>query len=130
MTWWDALWRRNRSLGARGERAAARWLQKRGYRLLERNRQAGGDEADLVMLTPDGATLVVVEVKTRAQAQPPPESNITAAKQRHLSRVAARLIRTRRYRDLPVRIDVLTIVWPDGGEPVVQHYENAFDASF
>jgi len=130
MGFWDVFRRSGATLGVRGERHAARWLRKRGYRLLERNRKAGGEEADLVMLAPDGATLVIVEVKTRRRDQPPPEANITPAKQRHLSRVASRLSRSPRYRDRPVRIDVITIVWPEGGAPDVTHYENAFEGAF
>lgn len=130
MGFFDMFRRGRETFGARGERYAAKWLRKRGYRLLERNREAGGEEADLVMLTPDGATLVIVEVKTRKRDQPPPEANITRAKQRHLSRVASRLSRSRKYRGRPVRIDVVTIVWPDDGQPDVKQYENAFEGAF
>lgn len=117
-------------LGRRGEKYAAKWLQKRGYRLLERNRTVGRDEADLIMLSPDDRTLVIVEVKTRRTAQPPPEANINADKRRNLSRLAARLTRRGRYAGYAVRFDVVTIIWPEGGEPELKHYEHAFEASF
>lgn len=131
--WWGRMAPRINSdrgeLGARGERVAAKWLQKRGYRLLERNRSVGRDEADLVMIAPDGRTLVVVEVKTRHSDAPPPESNITREKRQHLSRIAARLIKQRRYAGRPVRFDVIAIVWPQGRQPQVRHHEHAFEST-
>jgi Holliday junction resolvase-like predicted endonuclease len=49
-----------------GEAAAERFLRALGYRMVARNWRSPRDprdEADLLMLTPDHATLVVVEVK-------------------------------------------------------------------
>lgn len=127
---WDVFRRGGRSLGARGERVAAKWLQQQGYRLIERNRVVGREEADLVMIAPDERTLVIAEVKTRRSAQPPPEASITREKRQHLSRVAARLMKQQRYADRPVRFDVVTIIWPEGADPEVRHYEHAFEGAF
>ena len=49
--------------GAEGEARAARFLARRGYRILARNVRAGGVEIDLVAAR--GALLAFVEVKTR-----------------------------------------------------------------
>ena len=46
------------SLGRRGERVAARFLKRRGYRILHRNWRCPSGEIDLVCA--DGATLVFV----------------------------------------------------------------------
>lgn len=63
--WWVRLWESlTGGLGARGERAAARYLRRSGYRILARNYKVRGGEADLVA-EKDGL-LVVVEVKTRS----------------------------------------------------------------
>ena len=51
------------ALGAEGEARAARFLARRGYRILARNVRAGGVEIDLVATR--GALLAFVEVKTR-----------------------------------------------------------------
>lgn len=126
--WWRWRWLfgPKESLGDRGERLAARWLRRRGYRILHRNLTIGRDEADLIVVDPKGRTIVIVEVKTRSSIAPPPEAGLTRPKQLHLERFAARLRRRREYRDLPIRIDAIAIVWPEGGEPDIRHYEDVF----
>jgi putative endonuclease len=52
-----------RTLGARGEILAGRWLEHRGYTVLARNVRTRHGEIDLIAL--DALTLVFVEVKTR-----------------------------------------------------------------
>ena len=124
------LWRRlcgaDEPLGDRGERLAARWLRRRGYRILHRNLCIGRDEADLVAVDPAGRSLVIVEVKTRSSATPPPEAGLTRLKQVHLERLAARLKRRREYRGMPVRLDAIAIIWPPDGEPDIRHYRDVF----
>lgn len=115
-------------LGRKGERTAARWLRRRGYRIVERNVTRGRDEADIIALAPNGRTLVVVEVKTRKDDRIAPELSVTAQKQRYLSRLAARLLQSESYRDHAVRFDVLCVIWPDRGRPAVRHIEGAFDS--
>ncbi|MDO8599884.1 MAG: YraN family protein [bacterium] len=53
----------NISSGKRGERIAAIFLEKQGYKILEMNFKARYGELDIIAL--DGKTLVFVEVKTR-----------------------------------------------------------------
>ncbi|MCA9290393.1 MAG: YraN family protein [Phycisphaerales bacterium] len=127
-----ARWFRGRQaelLGRRGERLAARFLRRRGYRILHRNLAVGRDEIDLVVLTPDRSMYVLVEVKTRREAVPAPELAITTKKQFHLVRAAAALQRTT-LADRPLRFDVVTILWPDDGPPRIRHLPAAFDAPF
>jgi putative endonuclease len=114
-------------LSLRGERCAERHLARRGYRVLRRRWRAGSDEADLVAVDPDGRTLVIVEVKTRRAAAPPPEASIGRAKERRLARLAERLLREPALRGRPLRFDAVAIVWPRGGEPRVRHIRDAFD---
>ncbi|HWB19823.1 MAG TPA: YraN family protein, partial [Phycisphaerales bacterium] len=93
-------------LGRRGERYAARWLRRRGFRILRRNLSVGKDEADLLARDPDGVTLVIVEVKTRRSSNPPPELAITRHKQQHLTQLAARVLKQKRFQDCAIRFDV------------------------
>lgn len=132
--WWSGL-RGRRSgghleLGRRGEDAAARLLQAKGYRLLGRNVRTRAGEADLVCLDPDGRTIVIVEVKTRqaapARSAPRPEASVHRRKQRRLRSVARLLSRANGWTDRPVRIDVVAVDWPrDGGKPTVRHLARA-----
>ena len=59
----------NISSGKRGERIAAMYLQKQGYKIIEMNFKARYGEIDIVALDPSAGsgqvTLVFVEVKTR-----------------------------------------------------------------
>lgn len=118
-------------LGRRGERAAAAYLRRAGYRVLDRNVRNVIGEADLVCLGADGRTIVVVEVKTRLVREederggPPPEANITAHKRRKLVGVARLIADQRGWRDRPLRIDVVAVEWPERGKPVIRHHENA-----
>ena len=129
---WHDLWRgrdpSGAQLGRRGERYAARWLRRRGHRVLERNLHVPGGEADLLVLDPDGVTLAVVEVKTRADDRPPPEASIGATKQRRLTRVARHLQTRDRYARRPMRFDAVAVVWPPGSAPRVRHHVGAFEA--
>lgn len=116
-------------LGARGERAAAWFLRRRGYRVLARNARLSVGEADIVCLAPDGRTIVVVEVKTRRrhpQRPVAPEVNITAHKRRKLRQVAAMLARRNGWHQRPLRIDVIAVEYPaGGGTPQIRHHKGA-----
>lgn len=121
---------RRGTLGDKGERLAARWLSRQGYRILHHNYTLGKDEADLIALDPDGTTLVIVEVKTRTDAEPPPEVGFNRDKQYRLARLASRLAKMPRFRDRPIRFDAVAIVWPRGEKPQVRHYPSAFESPF
>lgn len=118
------------SLGEKGERFAALWLKKQGYKLLYQNYQLGDDEVDLIAIDPDRVTVVIVEVKTRSSSEPAPESSINRKKQFNLARLASRLGKRKEFSGRPFRFDAIAIVWPDGEEPQIKHYEAAFDSPF
>ena len=121
------------SLGSRGETHAARYLRARDYHIVERNYTVGKDEADIIAMSPDRSTVVVVEVKTRRDEQrATPEDHINRAKQHHLSRLAAQLMKQKRFAGKSIRFDVIAIVWPAGqNQPVtIRHHEAAFCATF
>ncbi|MEO0630050.1 MAG: YraN family protein [Planctomycetota bacterium] len=117
-------------VGRRGERVAARFLKRRGFRVLGRNVDLGVGEADLVCVSPDRDALVVVEVKARTGGggDRRPESQVGRAKQRKLRQIAQvvrRVVKGDAAR-LPVRIDVVAVElrpWPR--RSVVRHHERA-----
>ena len=118
------------STGRRGERLAERWLRRRGYRILQRNLRIGDEEADLIMLDPDGRTIVIVEVKSRASDDPPPELSVGPQKQHRLSRFAGRLMRRPGYADRPIRFDVLIVIGPQTKQPEIRHHPGAFECTY
>ena len=117
-----------RVIGRKGERLAARFLRRSGYSLLHRNLRIGRDEADLIMLDPDGETIVIVEVKTRTGDFAAPEVNINREKRYRMARLAARLLKQRRYAHRPIRFDAIAIDWPESGEAQIRHYAGAFES--
>lgn len=52
-------------LGKWGEDEAARFLQRKGFTILERDWRVGKRDLDIIALKEDGKLLVFVEVKTR-----------------------------------------------------------------
>jgi putative endonuclease len=118
-----------RPLGRRGEDAAARFLRRLGYRILERSSRSRPGELDLVAL--DGQTIVFVEVKTRRglEAGHPVEA-VTPDKQRRLTRLAVTWLKRHHLLEQPARFDVVAVIWPDEGRrPArIEHFPNAFDA--
>ncbi len=104
-----------RAVGALGERLAAGFLRRAGYRVLGRNARVAGGEIDLLMLAPDRRTVVLVEVKTRVgRGGPPAESNVTGAKRAQLRKLARALESEPRVRGRAVRIDVVAVTVAEG----------------
>ncbi len=109
------------ALGAYGESVAARHLVERGMVLLDRNWRCEEGEVDLVLR--DGDVLVVCEVKTRRAGpfQHPMEA-VTAAKADRLRGLAERWLQE--HGGAPpggVRIDLVGVLLPRRGAPVVEH---------
>lgn len=124
---WLARWRAPRSLGERGERAAARFLKRRGYRIVgQRDRWRLG-ELDLVAI--DGRTVVFVEVKTRQshEAGHPAEA-VDAAKRRKLTHLALSFLKRHGLLEYSARFDVVAVTWPAGSRrPTIEHFRDAFE---
>ncbi len=122
------LWRRYRSLGQRGERAAERYLRKLGYKIVARRERGRLGELDLVAV--DGRTLVFVEVKTRAShdAGHPAEA-VGPEKQQRLTRLALAYLKRHGLLEHAARFDVLAVTWPsDARKPTIDHTQTAFEA--
>ncbi len=116
------------SLGRRGEDAAARFLRRKGYRILSRSDRSRPGELDLVALDDD--TLVFVEVKTRRGSNSGhPAEAVDAAKQRRLTRLAVTWLKRRGLLERRARFDVIAVTWPDDRRrPTIEHFPNAFEA--
>ncbi len=118
-------------LGRRGERIAARYLKRHGYRVLARNVRAPMGEIDLLCESPDGREIVVVEVKTRragGRGQPEPEASVTRHKRAKLVALARWAQAANRWHDRPTRIDTLGVLVDGRGRASVRHVPNAVEA--
>jgi putative endonuclease len=128
----SAWWRRvfpEKSLGQRGEAAAARFLRKHGYKIIALgDRLKHRDELDIVAYR--GKTIVFAEVKTRTSAEDGhPSEAVDAAKQRRLTKLAVTFLKRHRLLDYSARFDVIAVTWPAGQRrPKIEHIENAFEA--
>ena len=111
--------------GKEGERVAERYLQKKGYKLVERNYRCLGGELDLIVL--DRRVIVFVEVKTRTGSGfGTPFEAVEARKQQRMIRAAQFFLAEKGLQQRDARFDVVGVSWP-GREPVIEHIENAFD---
>jgi putative endonuclease len=133
MRWFAALsqrfrtWLAPRSLGRRGEDAAARYLRKLGYVIVARGHRDNIGELDLVAV--DGRTVVFIEVKTRTSHDAGhPADAVDEAKQRRLTRLALSYMKRHDLLECAARFDVVAVTWPLRGRPTIEHYQNAFEA--
>ncbi|MEV4435140.1 YraN family protein [Streptomyces sp. NPDC049555] len=110
-----------RALGRYGEELAARRLAEAGMRVLARNWRCRFGELDIVAA--DGDALVICEVKARrAGPYEHPMAAVTPAKAERLRTLAAHWLH--RHGGAPaggVRIDLVGVVVPDRGAPLVEH---------
>src|SRR4051812_3892984 len=106
-------------LGERGERLAAEYLIRNGYRIVAANfkvpvgRNSKGvqvtGEIDIIAL--EGGVLCFIEVKTRRSDEfTPVISNVNLRKQRQITRTAKVYRRIFGIRDIQFRYDVVTVL--------------------
>ena len=106
------------------EEESARFLERKGYRIVERNYRCRGGEIDIVAAK--GAYLAFVEVKERANRRfGEAREAVTRTKQARL-RLAAGMWLSTHDTDLQPRFDVAEI-YPGEGKPEIHYIENAFE---
>jgi putative endonuclease len=122
-----SIWLAPKSLGRRGEDAAAKFLRKLGYVIVARGHRDRIGEVDLIAV--DGRTVVFVEVKTRtSQDAGHPAEAVDADKQRRLTRLALAYMKRHDLLECSARFDVVAITWPAGKKPPkIEHFKNAFE---
>jgi putative endonuclease len=122
-------WFPRRTLGQRGEWAAAKYLKRQGYKILAiGDRLKHRDELDIV--ASDSRTVVFVEVKTRtSQMQGHPAEAVDGFKQRKLTKLAVTFMKRHGLLEYSARFDVVAITWPENAKrPEIEHIKNAFEA--
>jgi putative endonuclease len=117
-----------RALGAAGESAAARYLERRGCQIVEANVRCRMGEIDLVAI--EAGVIVFVEVKgNRGRRYGAPEEMVTPTKQRRLTRLAGWYLQRRGWFGRPARFDVIAVDWEESGAACVRHFRDAFPAT-
>lgn len=120
--WW------RRWFGNRSERAASLFLRQLGYRILQHNFSCNLGEIDIIAL--DDGCIIFVEVRSTESADTSgPALSVDRRKQQKLTKLAQFYLKAKRLTGCAARFDVLAISWPaHAPEPLIVHYENAFDA--
>ena len=111
--------------GKEGEKIAAAYLKKNGYRIIEINFRCPIGEIDIVAKEKDD--LVFVEVKTRKSIDLGyPEQAVGIRKQKKMSQLALWYLQKRKIAETNARFDVVAITLiPEKNE--VKLIKNAFD---
>jgi putative endonuclease len=111
-------------LGREGEKSASHYLERKGYRILERNFRTPFGEIDIIAR--DGDVTVFVEVKTRTDEDfGPPFEAVHHRKREKMKRVALSYLKRFRV-EVPARFDVLSSTVKDG-TTAVEHIRDAFE---
>ncbi len=112
-------------LAARGEDAAAEFLERRGHTIVERNWTRRSGEIDIISL--DGTEIVFTEVKTRSSDRcGSPEEAVDAQKQTHLCSLAEMYLASAGLADVSVRFDVIAIKYLGDDRALLRHHRDAF----
>lgn len=108
------------SLGAYGERVAARHLEQLGMVVLARNWRCDEGEIDLVLRDRD--ELVICEVKTRrGTGFGTPQEAVSSTKVDRMGRLAQRWVMETGVRPAGIRFDVVAVLAIGRGAAQVEH---------
>ena len=114
-------------LGKWGEDYAVRYLRGLGYEILSRDWRVGHRDLDIVARTPDNATVVFVEVKTRtSDVVTKPGDAVDLRKIRNIGYAANAYVKERNIVD-ELRFDVITIVGDSDDNAQLEHVVDAFN---
>lgn len=110
--------------GREGERIAAQYLAKKGYKIIDKNFRCKNGEIDIIAIGDN--MLVFVEVKTRGSEEfGTPLEAINYRKLKSLTRVAQYYKLTHAKLPEQLRIDAISIKLPKDQYPIViEHVEN------
>ena len=121
-----------REIGDGGERAAAEYLEEKGYSILARNycvNEGGYRIGELDIVASKGEIVVFAEVKTRKEGSMTTGAEaVDMRKQRRILRTAL-LWMMKNECDLQPRFDVIEVTNMADGSRRLEHIENAFGES-
>lgn len=114
-------------IGRQGENYAAKYLEDKGYIIIERNYKVRGGEIDII--AQKGEIIAFVEVKTRKQGSMTTAADaVTLKKKKNIVNTAIRYLWEKGI-DLQPRYDVAEVYYNKNIVSKFSYTENAFDAS-
>ena len=115
-------------IGKRGEELAADFLQKKGYRIIDKNWKSGYQEIDIIACM--GNIVAFIEVKTRtSDIYFRPDQAVNYNKQRNIIKAANHYYKSHRLTS-DIRFDIISILFLDDDKYQIEHIENAFSAMY
>ena len=119
---------RSQQYGRKKEALAARYLEKRGYRILEKNYRTKHGEVDIIAKDKD--TIVFVEVKARQTLRfGNPKGAVTDDKQRKISMVALQYLKFTGQLTTSARFDVVAVHGAEDSDRI-EIVKNAFELAY
>ena len=113
--------------GQKAEAMAARFLKRRGYKIIARNHRTRSGEIDIIAR--EGETLVFVEVKARTSLRyGSAKAAVTPQKQRQVAKVALGYLKMTDQSHVKARFDVVTVTRREG-QHTIDLIRNAFGLS-
>ena len=115
-----------KAAGDRGEALVARYLQKAGYTLLDRQWRCRFGELDLVARSREGIVCFVEVTLRGPKSMGLPREAVDARKQARLRRTAGAYL-SRYELDAPARFDVAEVYCEENGAMRVEYLAGAFE---
>lgn len=115
----------NKTKGKLGEQAAAKYLEKQGYKILEKNYRYSR-YAEIDIIAKDKDTIVFAEVKTRSNtAFGHPFEAVNSAKITNIFKAGLYYLKNTKENYKKYRIDVISIIGDlQNNNPKIEHLKN------
>ena len=110
------------STGELGEKLAAKFLRKKGWRIVKTNLRIDKDEIDILAVSPKGEILALLEVRSTKNTAKDPRATIGHEKRKCIRRAAEKLRSVAIFHHCKARIDLLTVNL-GFSPPQIVHYE-------
>lgn len=110
-------------LSKRGEDAAARYLERKGYVIAERSWTCAAGKADIIAY--DEEALVFVQVTDNAPDDWMLDADLDVVDRKRSERIAALFLQGHEVVDVQVRFDVISLQILDNDRALIRHHVNA-----
>lgn len=108
-------------IGKNGENKVCKYLEKKGYKILDKNFSCKIGEIDIIALEKE--QIIFIEVKTRTNCNYGlPSEAVNKKKIKNIYRTAEFYMATRNLYCIDTRIDVIEVYY-DNGKPKINHIE-------